>query len=185
MWSAHLLDLPDLCLQTVATRLVLSTDHEDDVTRTAIALAASAKSCFTIAAFVAAFSDPYTDTERAIRGVAENVDTDEGSADMGLGTWKVKPRIDNARLKRACLVARVPRSGDRDKLLARLRKFWKLRGMRREFGRPGSTSSVCGMGLGFSERRLIAAKCSSKAAVAMKNTRLPQADELSKASVSR
>ena len=167
MSKLKLTDLPDRCLDIIASKVATAMDseatetcpkkysfillNEHDITRDVIAIACSAKSMYSFATMVMHHADPPSHFERSCRELCDGIDEDDGHEDIGLGGWTAKRGVTVAMLKAVCKTKGLPVSGNKDRLIARLRKAWIKSVSNRDFRVTSGTA-------GMSKRRIYAAK---------------------------
>ena len=116
------------------TKLTFVMSSEHDAVRDVLALAASGKEGLVVARMASELLDRSKDkeVESECRKVCDHIDDDDTQdihPDAGLGLWKLKSGTTVQDLETVCVIARVPVSGTKDQLVARLRGVWKKRGL--------------------------------------------------------
>lgn len=145
--------LSDVCLARIAAALVETGATEDlmaatlcprdssyllrtkeDAVRDVFALSVSGREALPLACMATERLDPKGESESACRAVCDGIDEDDARGiheDAGLGSWRPKRGATIPALKAACRTAGTQVSGNKDRLIAHLRRAWKTQGLGR------------------------------------------------------
>lgn len=123
-------NLPDDCLRKIASSWTTG-DRNQDVLDV-VALASCGKSVAPLVKMIVDTIDPLSTEEMTIRHLCEGIDEDDALGlheDHGQGIWKARRGVTIDALKGGCRNLGLLISGPKDRLISRLRRAWKRRGL--------------------------------------------------------